>query len=118
MKIVKLESIWIDEHPNTSWLRIHTDDGLIGLGETFYAPRAVSAMIHDVFGHLLLDRDPVDIENHWTNIFSTINFFGYGGTETRALSAVDVALWDIFGQYTGQPIYNLLGGRNRDRIRI
>ncbi|MCC7448678.1 MAG: mandelate racemase/muconate lactonizing enzyme family protein [Anaerolineae bacterium] len=118
MKIVKLETIWVDEHPNTSWLRIHTDDGLIGLGETFYAPRAVSAMIHDVFGHLLLDRDPIDIENHWTNIFSTINFFGYGGTETRALSAVDVALWDILGQYTGQPIYNLLGGRNRDRIRI
>src|SRR5205823_3790805 len=44
--------------------------------------------------------------------------FGYGGTEARAISAVDVALWDIVGQATGQPIYNLLGGRNRERIPI
>jgi L-alanine-DL-glutamate epimerase-like enolase superfamily enzyme len=118
MKITRLETIWIDEQPNTMWLRIHTDDGLIGLGETFYAPRAVSAMIHDVFAMLLLGRNPIDIENHWNNMFSTVNFFGYGGTETRALSAVDVALWDILGQYTGQPIYNLLGGRNRESIPI
>ncbi len=118
MKITRLETIWLDEQPNTLWLRIHTDDGLIGLGETFYVPRAVSAVIHDVFANLLLDRSPFDIENHWTNMFSTVNFFGYGGTETRAISAVDVALWDILGQHTGQPIYNLLGGRNRDRIMI
>lgn len=118
MKITKLETIWIDDQPNTLWLRIHTDDGLIGLGETFYVPRAVSAVIHDVFSVLLLGRSPLDIENHWQNMFSTVNFFGFAGTETRAISAVDVALWDILGQYTGQPIYNLLGGRNRDRIMI
>ena len=44
MKIEKLETIWIDAQPNTMWLRIHTDDGLVGLGETFYAPRAVAAI--------------------------------------------------------------------------
>lgn len=118
MKIQKLQTIWIDEQPNTMWLQIHTDDGRIGLGETFYVPRAVSAVIHDVFGNLLLGRDPLDIENHWSNMFATVNFFGYGGAETRAISAVDVALWDLAGQSTGQPIYNLLGGRNRERIRI
>ena len=118
MKITRLETIWIDEQPNTLWVQIHTDDGLIGLGETYYVPRAVSAMIHDVFATLLLGRSPFDIENHWNNLFSTVNFFGYAGAETRAISAVDVALWDIVGQATGQPIYNLLGGRNRDRIAI
>jgi len=118
MKITRLETIWIDEQPNTLWLRIHTDDGLVGLGETFYVPRAVSAVIHDVFATLLLGSNPLDIENHWNNMFSTVNFFGYGGAETRAISAVDVALWDILGQYTDQPIYTLLGGRNRDQIRI
>lgn len=118
MRITRLETIWIDEQPNTLWLRIHTDDGLIGLGETFYAPRAVSAIIHDVFASLLLGRDPRDIEQHWANLFATVNFFGFAGTETRAISAVDVALWDILGQHTGEPIYNLLGGRCRERIRI
>jgi L-alanine-DL-glutamate epimerase-like enolase superfamily enzyme len=58
MKITRLETIWIDEQPNTVWLRIHTDDGLIGLGETFYVPRAVSAVIHDVFATLLIERSP------------------------------------------------------------
>jgi galactonate dehydratase len=116
--ITRIETIWIDEQPNTCWVRLHTDDGLIGLGETFYVPRAVSAMIHDVFANLLLGRSAFDIENHWNNMFSTVNFFGFAGTETRAISAVDVALWDLLGQYTGQPIYNLLGGRNREQIGI
>jgi galactonate dehydratase len=118
VKIDALETIWIDEQPNTLWLRIHTDDGLVGLGETYYAPRAVSAIVHDVYASLLLGRDPLDIDNLWTNIFSTVNFFGYAGAEARALSAVDVALWDILGQHTGQPIYTLLGGRNRDRVPV
>src|SRR5579864_3200872 len=118
MKITRLETIWFDEQPNTMWVRIHTDDGLIGLGETYYVPRAVSAMIHDVFATLLLNRSPLDVENHWNNMFSTVNFFGFAGTEMRAISAVDVALWDILGQHTGQPIYTLLGGRNRDRIQV
>src|SRR5208283_2252387 len=118
MKIARLETIWVDEQPNTMWLRIHTDDGLVGLGETYYVPRAVSAIVHDVFAGLLLGRNPLDIDNHWTNLFSTVNFFGYAGAETRALSAVDVALWDILGQYTGQPLCTLLGGRNRDRVPV
>ncbi len=118
MRIVRLETIWYDEQPNTLWVRIHTEDGLVGLGETYYAPRAVSAMIHDVLGTLLLGRSALDIESHWANMFSTVNFFGFAGTEMRAMSAIDIALWDLAGQHTGQPIYNLLGGRTRDRIRI
>ena len=51
-------------------------------------------------------------------MFYTVNFFGYGGSETRAISAVDVALWDLLGQYTGQPVLKLLGGQTRDTIRI
>jgi galactonate dehydratase len=118
MRIVRLETIWYDEQPNTLWVRIHTDDGLIGLGETYYVPRAVSAMVHDVFASLLLGQQAFDIERFWNNMFSTANFFGFAGTEMRAISAIDIALWDLLGQYTGQPIYNLLGGRSRDRIRI
>jgi galactonate dehydratase len=104
--------------PNNLWVRVHTDDGLIGLGETYYCPRAIAAIIHDTYAPLLLGRDALDIENHWNNCFSLVNFCGYSGAEMRALSALDFALWDLAGQHLGQPIYNLLGGRNRDRVPV
>ena len=80
-----------------------TYDGVGSLWETFYEPRAISAMVHDVFANLLLGRSAFDIESHWQNMFYTVNFFGYGGSETRAISAVDVALWDLLGKKLGQP---------------
>jgi L-alanine-DL-glutamate epimerase-like enolase superfamily enzyme len=138
VKITKLETIWFEAVPqaqwarlapqgaklsrqalpNNVWVRVHTDEGLVGLGETYYGPRAVSAIVHDVFAPLLIGRSVFDIESHWNNLFSLVNFCGFAGAEMRAISAVDVALWDLLGQYTGQPIYNLLGGRCRDRIPI
>ncbi len=118
MRIEKLETVWLDAQPYNLWLRIHTDNGLIGLGETFYAPRAVAAIIHDVLANLLIGQPAVDIERLWGEMFATVNFFGFAGAEMRAMSAVDIALWDLLGQHTGQPIYNLLGGRVRDRILV
>lgn len=134
MKIVKIETLrfdavsadqWQTEQqtarqamPNNLWVQIHTDDGLVGLGETYYTPRAIAAIIHDTYAPLLLGRDALDIENHWQNCFSLANFCGYAGAEMRALSAIDFALWDLAGQHLGQPIYNLLGGRSRDRVPV
>jgi L-alanine-DL-glutamate epimerase-like enolase superfamily enzyme len=134
MKITKIETIWFQaipgaewakNHPgsrqalpNNVWVRIHTDDGLVGLGETYYNPRAVAAVIHDTLAPLLIGREPCNIENHWNNMFSLVNFSGFAGAEMRAISALDIALWDVVGQHTGQPIYNLLGGRSRERIAI
>jgi L-alanine-DL-glutamate epimerase-like enolase superfamily enzyme len=134
MKITKIETIWF-EHlpanlwqeknphsaqalPNNLWVRVHTDEGLTGLGETYYLPRAVSAIIHDFYAPLLIGRNPLDIENHWNNLFSAVSFFGSMGAEMRAISAIDIALWDLAGKHSGQPIYNLLGGRNRDRVPV
>ena len=126
MKITRLETIWFEAIPdavwqqrsphsrqalpNNLWVQIHTDEGLIGLGETYYLPRAVNAVIHDLFAPLLLGRDALDIENHWNNLFSLASFCGYAGAEMRAISAIDIALWDLAGQYSEQPIYNLLVG--------
>jgi galactonate dehydratase len=118
LKIERLETFWIDEQPNTMWLRIHTDEGLVGTGETFYAPRAVSALIHDVLAQLLLGRSAFEIERHFANLFATVNFFGFAGAEMRAISAIDIALWDLVAQHAGQPVYNALGGRVRDRVRV
>jgi L-alanine-DL-glutamate epimerase-like enolase superfamily enzyme len=100
------------------WVQVHTDTGLVGLGETYYVPGAVAAVIHDVAAPLLLGRSAYDLERHWTALFQTTNYYGYAGAEMRAISALDIALWDILGQHCGEPIYNLLGGQVRDRIRI
>jgi galactonate dehydratase len=134
MKITKIETIWFEALPdavwrkqnptarqalpNNLWVRVYTEDGLVGLGETYYLPRAVSAVIHDVFATLLIGREALDIENHWHNMFSLVNFCGYAGAEIRAISALDVALWDLAGQYFNQPIYNALGGRSREQVPI
>jgi len=118
MKITKVETVRYRLQPNILWVRIHTDDNIIGLGETYYLPGAVEAVVHDLVAHFLLGSSPLDVERIWDHVFSWANFFGYAGAEMRALSAVDIALWGIRGQYLGQPIYNLLGGMCRDRMRI
>jgi L-alanine-DL-glutamate epimerase-like enolase superfamily enzyme len=118
VKITSIETLRLPEHPNTIWVLVHTDEGLTGLGETFYIAGAVEAVIHDFAAPLLLGQSAFDRERHWQNLFAYANFFGFAGAEMRAVSALDIALWDLVGQYTSQPIYNLLGGRCRDSIRV
>jgi galactonate dehydratase len=118
MKIAKVETIRYQRQPNILWVQLHTDDGLVGLGETYYLPAACEAVVHDFIADFLLGESPFQIEKIWDSVFSWANFFGYAGAELRALSAVDIALWDLVGQATGQPIYNLIGGRCRENIRI
>jgi galactonate dehydratase len=118
MKITKIETLRLTAHPQLIYVRIHSDEGLIGLGETYYFPGAVESIIHDLAAPLLLGQSVFDRERHWQNLFCYANFFGYAGAEMRAISAIDIALWDLLGQYTRLPIYNLLGGRVRETIRI
>ena len=118
MKITRLETIRSSEHPNLLWLRIHTDAGHVGLGETFYIPGAVESVIHDFAAPLLLGQSAFDRERLWQALFSYANFFGYAGAEMRAVSAIDIALWDLLGRYTNLPVLKLLGGQTRDSIRI
>ena len=118
MRIVKIETIRLLEHPNLIWVHVHTADGLVGLGETFYIPAAVEAVIHDFAAPLLLGKSAFDRERHWQNLFSCANFFGFAGAEMRAISALDLALWDLLGQHTQQPVFNLIGGQCRDPIPV
>ncbi len=118
MLITAIDTLRLPEHPHTVWVQVHTSEGLVGLGETYYIPGAVEAVIHDFAAPLLLGQSAFDRERHWQNLFAYANFFGYAGAEMRAISALDIALWDVLGQYTGQPIYTLLGGRCRESIPI
>lgn len=118
MNIERIETLRLPEHPNTLWVQVHTSEGSIGLGETYYIPAAVEAVIHDFAAPLLLGQSAFDRERLWQNLFCYANFFGYAGAEMRAISALDMALWDAVSQYLQQPLYNLLGGRCRESIRI
>ena len=118
-KITKIETIMpSDIMPNLLLVRIHTSDGLIGCGETYYTPEAIAALIHDWMAPRLMGGDALAIESHWRFLYERATAFGQPGAELRALSAIDVALWDILGQASGQPIYRLLGGPVRDRIPV
>jgi galactonate dehydratase len=118
VRIIKVETIRNADLLNVLWVQLHTEDGLIGLGETFYLPGAVEAVIHDLIASFVLGRSACEIESIWDQVFSYCNFFGYAGAEMRALSAIDIALWDLFGQRSGRPIYELLGGSVRDTIPV
>ena len=117
MKITKVETIRVKEFFHVLWVQIHTDNGLVGLGETWYLPRAVASVIHEAFAPMLVGRDPRDREDLWQRMYGLAEGFGYAGAEFRALSAIDIALWDLAGQAAGEPIYNMLGGKCRDRIK-
>jgi galactonate dehydratase len=104
--------------PNLLLVRIHTDDGIVGCGETYYTPHAIAALIHEWMAERLLGGDALAVESHWRWLYERCTPFGHPGAEMRALSAIDLALWDILGQASGQPVYRLLGGPIRDRIPV
>jgi len=122
MKVTAIETVHVAEFANVLWVRIETDEGLVGLGETFRNPEAVTAYIHETIAPYLLGKNALQVELHHHNhnevIASHRLGFPTNSIETRGNSAVDMALWDIVGQAAGQPLYQLFGGLTKDRIRI
>ena len=116
MKITAVETIRLSEFANIIWVRLHTDDGPVGLGETFMGAAAVEAYLHETVAPKLLGKDPLQIEARNASLNNYLGWRG-SGVETRGNSAVDIALWDIFGKSVGQPISIALGGKARDTIR-
>lgn len=118
MKITQVDTILAAGYPNIVWVQIHTDTGLVGLGETFRGAQAVQAQIHELTAPYLLGKDPLAIEAHNHHLLHGYIGFSGSGVETRAASAVDIALWDLLGQETGQPLYQLLGGMVREQVPV
>ncbi|MEC8283349.1 MAG: mandelate racemase/muconate lactonizing enzyme family protein [SAR324 cluster bacterium] len=117
MKITALETIRNAEFPNLLWLHIHTDEGISGLGETFFGAQAVEAYLHESIAPQLLGQDPGRIDYIARKLYGYLGFRG-SGVETRGNSAIDIALWDLWGKRTGQPVYQLLGGLTREQVRV
>ena len=118
MIITRIETIIAPEHPQMMWIRVHTDEGIAGLGETTPRTASIRAVIHDVLAGMLIGRNPLDIEGLWQDMFQALSYHGYAGSEMRAISGIDIALWDILGQVARLPVYRLLGGRCRDAVPI
>jgi len=112
LKITKIETIRLRSRATLIWVRIHTDEGIIGLGESWFGCAAIEADIHDRVAPALLGQDPSRIEALNRQMRPYVGFTGTSA-EMRANSAVDVALWDIQGKATGQPLYAMLGGATR-----
>jgi len=117
MRITTIETIRLEEFPNLLWVHVGTDEGLTGLGETFYGPGAAEAHIHDVIAPYLVGQDPLQIDRHQGHLLGYLGFVG-SSAEMRGRSAIDIALWDLWGQATAQPLHQLLGGAVRESIRV
>ena len=102
------------------WLviEIFTDDGLVGIGNAALAPQVTKQVIDLHLKPLLIGKDPWDIEFLWQLMYRKTMAFGRRGLGMVAISAVDIALWDILGKSAKQPVYRLLGGRTKPRIPV
>jgi L-alanine-DL-glutamate epimerase-like enolase superfamily enzyme len=117
MRVTAIETVHVAAgNPPFIFVQIYTDEGIVGLGQT--ADVRTTAVVHDLAARYLLGQDPLQIEALWTSLFEYAAYHGYSGAELRAISAMDIALWDILGQVAGLPIYQLLGGACRDHARI
>lgn len=116
MKITKLETFLIQ--PRWLFLKIHTDEGIVGLGEPILEGRAETcAVAVKELEEYLIGQDPTRIVHHWQAIYRH-TFYRGGEILTSALSGIEQALWDITGKAYGVPVYKLLGGPTRDKIRV
>ncbi len=116
VKITKLETFLVK--PRWIFLKIHTDAGVVGLGEPLLEGRALTMQtaIKEIEPYLL-GKDPRRVVHHWQAIYRHA-FYRGGPILTSALSGIDQALWDIKGKLLGVPVYELFGGPTRDRVRI
>ena len=116
MKITKLETFHV--RPRWLFLKIHTDEGLVGYGEPVLEGRArtVETAVNELAAYLI-GKDPLRIEHHWQAMYRG-SFYRGGPVLMSAISGIEQALWDIKGKYYQMPIYEMLGGACRDKIRM
>ena len=136
MKITRIEPIVLrlpnlrpeecDGTQDTLLVRVHTDEGLVGIGEVDTSPEVALAAIEAPASHfiarglreVLIGRDPFDVNRIWHDMYRASIYFGRQGVALHAMSGVDIAIWDLIGQASGRPIWQMLGGNHRDHVRV
>jgi galactonate dehydratase len=113
--------VWLVEGVKYNWtlLKIHTNEGITGIGEATNWPGSplVEAACRHI-AELVIGEDPTRIDYLWTKLYRDMNWLGQAGPLMSAISAVDIALWDIAGKRAGMPVYQLLGGAYRQKILL
>ena len=134
MKITDVEALYLrlpqvndraDGTQDTLIVRVHTDAGILGIGEVDSSPLVAKAIIEAPMSHFIakglrecvIGEDPLEIELLWEKMYRGSIFFGRGGAAQQAISGIDIALWDIAGKVYQQPVYKLLGGAFHKRLR-
>src|SRR5215217_4774516 len=111
---------WVRQRSATL-VEVLTDEGISGWGEAFAQglepPEIAATVIDKALRPLVVGADPLDTEVLWHRMYHMTRDYGRKGSVIAAISAVDIALWDIAGKARGEPIYALLGGKTRDRVR-
>ena len=114
MKITAVEALPVDRYLFT---KVHTDEGIMGVGESgAWGHLEASEAAIKKFGRYLVGKDPLRIEHHWQYMYRSGHF--RGAAIMGAISALDIALWDIAGKHFGVPVHQLLGGKTRDKARV
>jgi galactonate dehydratase len=108
-----------DDGAEFMWVRLHTDKGIIGTGETYPWDNGQVGALEDYSKELkLIGRDPRDIEGVWRDFYFQMAMRNAGGADMRILSALNMAQLDILGQAAALPLYRIMGGKTRERVRV
>ena len=102
------------------WLtcEVETEDGTIGIGNAALAPTVVKKAIDDWYAPLVIGEDPFDYAYIWEKMYRRTHAWGRKGIGMTAISAIDIAIWDLMGKLVGKPVFKLLGGRTKDKIPV
>jgi len=129
MKITRIDAITFRKDIHTGggsggsdgaefcWVRLHTDRGIVGTGETYPFHQGEIGALRD-YAPTLIGKDPRDTDGIWQSFFHRMAMRNTGGSDMRILSAINMAQLDVLGQASGLPLYRLLGGRTRPRVRV
>ena len=124
LKITKVEALRFRRDfrvqgvsPNWTWVRLHTDQGLTGLGESYPTDEAHIGALREL-APMLIGKDASRIERLWQEIYYRISYQPWGGAEFRMLTAINIAQWDLLGKAANLPVYRLIGGKAQDKLQV
>jgi L-alanine-DL-glutamate epimerase-like enolase superfamily enzyme len=117
MRITQIESIILLDKLHI--IKVHTDEGLVGVGEVSPMNAHVThSIVEQALAPLLVGEEATDIERLWRRLYTKPYKLGPGGAQLNAIAGIDIALWDLLGKAAGLPVYKLLGGRYRQSMKV
>jgi L-rhamnonate dehydratase len=126
LRLDRVDASRADGTQDAFLVRVHTDEGVVGVGEADTSPYVARTIVEMPASHsiargvreLLVGEDPLQVDRLWQLLFHGTDHYGRGGAALHVISAIDMALWDICGKVAGRPVCDLLGGRRVDRVPV